>query len=301
MREQDLGYTSLIGFNKPKTTDTKHGGGGKSFTTPTERKPIMDFSNMKTNSTNITSNNTATPTTTSQTQNQTTRNVYNTDYSLYNKLKPDINDDIYTAQYKQAQLDTINQMANKVGYLNPYTYNDLLNKIYQPGVQAKLDNALYGVDLAQNSYGQSLNDLNRATIDAIRSETASAIASGASRAITDANVLKSILGLQQESIADATELAQQRQQAYMDYGVNLAQAYEDAYNSSTAAQQYLANLAESDWWNRQQSLDAAYAADRAAGAQLYASDNAIAQAALNNIMNQILESNTTTKTTTNSK
>lgn len=227
-----------------------------------------------------------------------TTRKYNTDYSSIDYLDPNKNGKNYTPKYEQAKLNTIAQQANAIGYENPYTWDDLFNVIYQPKADAQLKNSLYGVQQGQNQFARNMQDLNRSTIDALRSETADRIASGTSRAMSDANVLKSILGLQQESIGSATELAQQNMQAYKDYGNNLAQAYEDAYNGSFEAQKYLADSALEYYWDQQQSLDAKYSNDTTRLGNMYNADMGVYSAALANLMAQIIEENTTNTQTT---
>lgn len=226
-----------------------------------------------------------------------TTNTYNNDLSLANQYKPkDIS--TYQPTLLKAGQQSIDEYATNRGYDAPYKYQDLLNNVYMPGVEAKYKQDVYGTQLAQNSYGQSLNDLNRSTIDAIRSETANAVASGASRALTDANVLKSILGLQQESVADATELAQQYKQAEVDYAVNLAQALADA---------------SSDAWNRQNAIDAEtlqlfdrmqtaydnkYTADAGLASTAYNADAAAFSNLLATLANRVLSEETNATSTT---
>ena len=200
--------------------------------------------------------------TTTQTANSKTTTTYNKDYSAADTYK----NQMTTPEYEAAKQDDINTYAQQQGVDYTYSENDLANK-YQQLQDAALENTLYGVAQSQNSYNQSMNDTNRSVIDALRSETASAIANGTSRGVTDANVLKSILGLQQESVADATELAQQYGQAYKDYGENSAQAWIDANTAAAGYQNQLLDDTLTKQQTAQTSLDNKYTADAGIAAQ----------------------------------
>ena len=65
-------------------------------------------------------------------------------------------------------------------------------------------------------------------LQAMRQANASAIASGAARGTQAANELSTMLGLQQDSMQGATDLANQRAQAGIDYAKDLAKAQTDA-------------------------------------------------------------------------
>ncbi len=238
------------------------------------------------------------PTTTTTSSWENTVNKYNTDYSSLDWLRPDVNNSIYNPVWERARLNTIDQMAAEMGYHNPYTYEDIFRQVYQPGAEAKLNQANAGTRIAQNRFNQGLAGITDAVMDAYREQDIGRIASGTSRGAMAANLYKNILGIEQESIPEVTDLANQYYQNYADYGANIAQAYEDAYNGSTAAQQYLADYAKDYYWDQQQSLNAKYTDDVNLAAQRYAADADAYVTALGAFMSQLIESNTTGGTTT---
>ncbi len=220
---------------------------------------------------------------------KTTVNKYNSDTSLADAYKP---------QERQAILDIVNKAsigdyAKQQGY-DPNQFNaDALYGIYKQGADASLAQSLFGVEQSKNIYGQSMNALKRNTIDALRSETLGSVATGTSRAIADANVLKSILGLQQESVADATLLAQQSQKSHADYGEALARALQladdNSFNRSLSLDQLIQAQYESD-----QALSAnKYAADQQYNSSAYAADSSAYAAALNALLSRVMSSTTT--------
>lgn len=226
-----------------------------------------------------------------------TTSTYNNDFSAANAYRPDL--DKFKPELQKAGQQTIDEYAGNRGYDSPYKYNDLLDNIYNPGAKAKLDQANAGTALAQNNYGQSVNAMNRSAIDAIRSETAGAVASGASRGLTDANVLKSILGLQQESVGDATELAQQYYQNYADYGADLAQALVDASDTSWQRQNAIDAETLQLFDRMQTAYDNKYTADAGLASSAYAADSAAFSNLLatlaNRVLNEVTEATSVTE------
>lgn len=78
-----------------------------------------------------------------------------------------------------------------------------LNQVSQDAYkQTKLEN-----EQAQNQYAQNISANQLTALDAIRRSNASAIASGANAGLSAANQLSSILGLQQDTTQEATDLA----------------------------------------------------------------------------------------------
>lgn len=156
----------------------------------------------------------------------------------YQALINSTKDPAKRAEYERLRNDKIKGMGtdNANGYTPTYNYNN-----YTPTPTATLRT---GSDLAKNlgiDYNEKsiLNKFNRATdeqygvldkqytetenkfydqmygqqstaLDTIRKSQAQAIATGASRGLQMSNELSSMLGLQQESVAGATQLAQDR-------------------------------------------------------------------------------------------
>lgn len=83
-------------------------------------------------------------------------------------------------------------------------HSEFWNKLQNNTVQQKTAAAQ---NVAQNQFSQNLGTTQATALDAIRRSNASAIASGANAGLSAANQLSAILGLQAESVDDATELA----------------------------------------------------------------------------------------------
>ena len=65
---------------------------------------------------------------------------------------------------------------------------------------------------AENQFYNQMYNTQKTAMDTIRQSNAAAVSSGASRGIQAANELSALLGLEQESVASATELAQANRQ-----------------------------------------------------------------------------------------
>lgn len=105
------------------------------------------------------------------------------------------------------------------------------NKLYgmlAQGAGTALQGNLQGVNAARNMYSSDVRGQQSGYIDAVRRANAGAIQSGASRGSVAAQELSNLLGLQQQTVAGLTPLAQQQQQAYSTYG----QAMSDALSRS---------------------------------------------------------------------
>lgn len=121
------------------------------------------------------------------------------------------------------------------------TYDDVLTEQAKVDEQELLDKfnaatvAQYNLQReqnrqAENKYYNQMYNTQKTAMDTIRQNNAAAVATGASRGVQAANELSAILGLQQESVAGATELAQaQRQTAQEETAAvleNVLKAYQ---------------------------------------------------------------------------
>ena len=117
-------------------------------------------------------------------------------------------------------------------------YNDFYNDFGQRFTEAnKAAVALQRQQQQQSedAFYRNLYDTNQTVLDTIRKNNASAIASGASKGTQAANELAAMLGMQQESVDSATQLAQQ--------GYDLAaQQQQDALQASVDAAQAASGL-----------------------------------------------------------
>ena len=85
---------------------------------------------------------------------------------------------------------------------------------------------------AENQFYNQMYNTQRTAMDTIRQSNAAAVASGASRGVQAANELAAILGLQQESVQGATEIAQANRQTAQEETAavleNVLAAYQQA-------------------------------------------------------------------------
>ena len=92
---------------------------------------------------------------------------------------------------------------------------------------------------AENQFYNQMYNTQQTAVDAIRQANAAAVSTGASRGIQAANELSAILGLQQESVASATELAQANRQTAQE---ETAAVLENVLNAYQQAEQQRQNL-----------------------------------------------------------
>lgn len=93
--------------------------------------------------------------------------------------------------------------------------------------------------LNENSFYNQMYNTQRTAMDTIRQSNAAAVSTGASRGIQAANELSALLGLQQESVASATELAQANRQTAQE---ETAAVLENVLNAYTQAAQERSQL-----------------------------------------------------------
>jgi hypothetical protein len=95
--------------------------------------------------------------------------------------------------------------------------------------------------IAENNFYNQMYNTQKTAMDTIRQSNANAVSTGASRGVQAANELSALLGLQQESIASATEIANARRQTAQEETAamlqNIVQASQDAANQKQQAMQ----------------------------------------------------------------
>ena len=92
---------------------------------------------------------------------------------------------------------------------------------------------------AENAFYNQMYNTQRTAMDTIRQANAAAVSSGASRGVQAANELSALLGLQSESVASATELAQANRQTAQE---ETAAVLENVLNAYTQAAQERSQL-----------------------------------------------------------
>lgn len=121
------------------------------------------------------------------------------------------------------------EMAKNLGI--DYDYQSILDKLNKATeAEYALKNKEYA--MTENQFYNQMYGAQGTALDTIRKSQAQAIATGASRGLQSANELAAMLGLQQETVASATDLAQQRNLlkdkeagAYTQNVVNATDAY----------------------------------------------------------------------------
>ena len=96
--------------------------------------------------------------------------------------------------------------------------------------------------LAENQFYNQMYNTQKTAMDTIRQSNAAAVSTGASRGVQAAQELSALLGLQQESVAGATEIAQARRQTAQE---ETAATLDNVLKAYTEAQTERANLIQS--------------------------------------------------------
>lgn len=86
---------------------------------------------------------------------------------------------------------------------------------------------------AENQFYNQMYNTQKTAMDTIRQANAAAVSSGASRGVQAANELSALLGLQSESIASATELAQANRQTAQEETAAVLENVLNAYQQAT--------------------------------------------------------------------
>lgn len=92
---------------------------------------------------------------------------------------------------------------------------------------------------AENQFYNQMYNTQKTAMDTIRQSNAAAVASGASRGVQAANELSAILGLQQESVQGATEIAQANRQTAQEETAAVLENVLSAYQQSVQERQQL--------------------------------------------------------------
>lgn len=125
--------------------------------------------------------------------------------------------------------DYANQTIDEQAILDKYNAATLAQFAAQREQNRQTENAFYN----------QMYNTQKTAMDTIRKANADAVATGASRGVQAANELSALLGLQQESVASATELAQTSRQTAQE---ETAAVLENVLNAYTQAQQERAQL-----------------------------------------------------------
>lgn len=92
---------------------------------------------------------------------------------------------------------------------------------------------------AENQFYNQMYNTQQTAMDTIRKSNAAAVSSGASRGVQAANELSAILGLEQESVASATELANANRQTAQEETAAVLENVLNAYQQAVQERQQL--------------------------------------------------------------
>lgn len=92
---------------------------------------------------------------------------------------------------------------------------------------------------AENQFYNQMYNTQRTAMDTIRQSNAAAVSSGASRGVQAANELSALLGLQEQSVAGATELAQANRQTAQEETAAVLENMLNAYQQAVTERQQL--------------------------------------------------------------
>lgn len=139
-----------------------------------------------------------------------------------------------------AQLKSTEDFLKEVG-VAPVKAEDLQKK-FDEATKAEYDQQRTELQNTENKFYNKLYDTQQTTMDTIRQNNAAAVATGASRGIQAANELSTLLGLQQESVEGATDIANQATTLAQDETQAMLENVLTADTQAREANQNLANI-----------------------------------------------------------
>ena len=131
-------------------------------------------------------------------------------------------------------------VINKAG-LEPVKAEDLQKK-FDAVTEAEYDKQRTELQNTENKFYNKLYDTQKTTMDTIRQNNAQAVATGASRGVQAANELAALLGLQQESVEGATDIANKATTLAQDETQAMLENVLNAETKAQDANQALANI-----------------------------------------------------------
>lgn len=124
---------------------------------------------------------------------------------------------------------------------------------------------------AENKFYNQMYNAQKTAMDTIRQSNAAAVSSGASRGVQAANELSALLGLQEESVASATELAQASRQTAQEETAavleNVLKAYQQAQQEKAQMVQHGIEASSVDVQQNANEIAAQQAQDNRLAAQ----------------------------------
>ena len=145
-----------------------------------------------------------------------------------------------TTPNKTSNLMSSSDLANKYGIT--YDANAIESK-FNEATKAEYDVLRKEYEATQNKFYNNMYNNQMTALDTIRKSNAEAISTGASRGVQAANELSSILGLQQATTEEATQLAVDRNALADKEAAAYAKNKVDAFNTANELGLSLGNLA----------------------------------------------------------
>ena len=139
-----------------------------------------------------------------------------------------------------AQLKSTEAFLKEVG-VAPVKAEDLQAK-FDAVTKAEYDKQRTNLQTTENKFYNQLYNTQQTTMDTIRKANADAVATGASRGVQAANELAALLGLQQESVEGATDIANQATTLAQDETQAMLENVLTADTQAREANQNLANI-----------------------------------------------------------
>ena len=141
---------------------------------------------------------------------------------------------------KTSNLMSSSDLASKYGI----TYDaKAIEDKFNEATKAEYDVLRKEYEATQNQFYNNMYNNQMTALDTIRKSNAEAVATGASRGVQAANELSSILGLQQSTTDEATQLAVDRNALADKEAAAYAQNKVDAFNKANELGLSLGNLA----------------------------------------------------------
>jgi hypothetical protein len=140
-----------------------------------------------------------------------------------------------------------NTLKKHVDYANQQVDEQAILDKYNAATAAQFDVQREQNRIAENNFYNQMYNTQKTAMDTIRQSNAAAVSSGASRGIQAANELSALLGLQSESIASATELAQANRQTAQEETAAMLENVLNAYQQAQQERmQYVQHAIESE-------------------------------------------------------
>ena len=133
-------------------------------------------------------------------------------------------------------------MGTPMGDLYGINYNqDYIQKLLDDATAAEYNAKRQEFAATERGYYDQLYDAQSTALDTIRANNSAAVASGASKGMAAAQQLAAVLGLQQESVGAATDLANQRNELAAKEAAAYSANANTALNTSNTLKQAIQN------------------------------------------------------------